>query len=212
MEMLGAFTMAVVALMVVPGPDMVYCISSGLSYGKRGALFSAIGVGLGGLVLTFATAGIIYAAHGVDGRLTLTIQIGGCIYLLYLSFIIIASRQSKESAGTQATHATTRQMLTRGMITNISNPKALVFFLSFIPQFIPVTADNPALYSIWLGVLLCAIGVTMNFCFGLLGSVASPLDSVFIFNRSLGQILLSMVFFVVAISFLINIYMITIHR
>lgn len=203
MEIFGAFTMAVVALMIVPGPDMAYCIASGISYGKRGALFAALGVGLGGLVLTFLTAGVIYAAHGIDERLILAIQAAGCIYLLYLSAKIISARHSEDSGGTQAIRASGREMLARGVITNVSNPKALVFFLSFIPQFIPVTAENPTLYAIWLGALLCVIGVTMNFGFGLIGTAASPLNRIIIYERSLGQILLSVIFFVVAIVFLI---------
>lgn len=205
MEMLIAFIPAVVALMVVPGPDMAYCVASGVSYGKRGAFFSALGVGLGGMVLTVVTAGLIFAAHGIDARLTLAIQAGGCLYLLYLSAKIIAARHSADGEGVQVVKATERQMIMRGIITNISNPKALVFFLSFIPQFIPAAAENPAFYAIWLGMLLCAIGVTMNFGFGLIGTVASPLDRIVVFERSLGQILISVVFFVVAIGFLVNI-------
>lgn len=204
MEMLMAFIAAVVALMVVPGPDMAYCVASGVSYGKRGAFFSALGVGLGGMVLAVVTAALIFAAHGIDPRLTLAIQTGGCLYLLYLGAKIIAARHSTDGE-VQIVKATEFQMIMRGIITNISNPKALVFFLSFIPQFIPAATDNPALYAIWLGMLLCAIGVTMNFGFGLIGTMASPLDRIVVFERSLGQIIISVVFFVVAIGFLVNI-------
>jgi len=204
MDTLIVFLMAVIALMIVPGPDMAYCIASGLSYGKRGAFYASLGVGIGGVILALATAALIYAAHVIDDRMTMAIQVVGCLYLLYLSAKIIIPRHT-EGGGLQAIQATSGEMMMRGIVTNLSNPKALVFFLSFIPQFIPLGTDRPELYALWLGLLLCIVGVTMNFGFGLLGTAASPLNRVVFLQRSLGQYLLSLVFMIVALGFLVSI-------
>jgi len=205
MDSLFTFVMAVVALMVVPGPDMAYCIASGLSYGKRGAWFAALGVGLGGVVLAIATAVLVWVAHGVDSRLLLVIQLGGCLYLLYLSVKIIAPRHTDGDDTIAPIETTPVQMLTRGVVTNLSNPKALVFFLSFIPQFIATDAESPALHALGLGLLLCVIGTVMNVGFGLAGTTAKSLNQVVFLHRSLAQIVLALVFFVIALVFLVDI-------
>jgi len=205
MDTMVTFLMAVIALMVVPGPDMAYCIASGMSYGKRGAFFSALGVGLGGVILAGTTAILVFIAHGINSNLFLIIQLLGCIYLLYLGLKILAPKHSEEK-NILAVSATPIEMIMRGIITNVSNPKALVFFLSFIPQFIPHHTSQPAFYALGLGLLLCLIGVTMNFGFGLTGTTMTPLGRIIFWQRSLMQYVLSSVFFSIAIVFLINIW------
>jgi len=196
--------MAVIALMLVPGPDMAYCIASGLSYGKRGAVFAALGVGLGGLVLTGLSATLIYAVADIDDRLIKILQISGCLYLIYIGFKIIQSHHVDRDERI-IVKANGIQMLLRGIVTNISNPKALIFFLSFIPQFIPTGTHNPAMHTLWLGCLLCMIGTIINCVFGIVGASITPLNRVVLAGRSLGQIVLAAVFLTIALFFLFHI-------
>jgi len=197
------FVLAVFALMVVPGPDMAYCVASGVSYGKRGAFFSAVGVGLGGVILAIATAVLLFAANMVDTSLLWIIQVGGCFYLFYLGIKIIMPRHI-EASGNFVVKAKAIDMLLRGVVTNVSNPKALVFFLSFIPQFVPQHTEQPAFYALGLGLLLCTIGTAMNFGFGLAGTAVTPLSRVLFLQRSLMQYMLSGVFLTIAVSFLLR--------
>ena len=166
---LSIYIAAVVVLMLTPGPDMIYIVSNGIAYGKRGGLYSALGVGIGGLILTLVSAfGVSALVELFPGSL-LFIQYAGACYLLYLAVQIWRSppddARALESASAQ------KALLLRGILVNVLNPKALVFFMAFIPQFVDRELDNTAYQIIFLGVLLTAIGTVINSVFGLFGGV-----------------------------------------
>ena len=149
-EILLPFTIAVLALLIIPGPDMALVVANGAAYGTRGAFFSSLGISSGGLVLAFITAIIVATALSINARLLMVIQIFGCLYLLYIALITILPRASGDLAHQNAAPST-GNLFFRGVITNISNPKALIFFTAFIPQFIPETAAHPPLFAFALG-------------------------------------------------------------
>ncbi len=202
MDMLPQFVVAVLALLIVPGPDMVFCIATGSSHGAKGALFAATGVGVGGMFLTVITTFIIFLSNDYNPNVFAFLQIFGSIYLLYLGITILIS---KNDTGEDVRKKTANySIFLRGVITNISNPKALVFFVSFIPQFIPSHAQAPHLLALILGTILCAIGTTINFLFGLSGVSIQTLTSKKIQGRFVSDWVSALVFISIAIIFLGN--------
>ena len=202
MDTLPQFVAAVLVLLIIPGPDMAYCIATGMSNGAKGALFAAVGVGVGGLVLTACTTFVVFLSSGYNPDAFAFLQIFGSLYLLYLGVTILVSKNDggKEARKKTATHS----IFLRGVITNISNPKALVFFISFIPQFIPTHAQAPHLLALILGAILCAIGTTINFLFGLSGVSLQILTTKKIMGRSVPDCVTAFVFISIAIIFLGN--------
>ncbi len=200
--MLPQFVAAVLILLIVPGPDMVYCIATGISHGAKGALLAAVGIGVGGLFLTVVTTFIVFLSDEYNPNTFSFLQIFGSLYLLYLgvTILIFNPDTGKEVRKKTASHS----IFLRGIITNISNPKALVFFISFIPQFIPTHAQAPHLVALTLGAILCAIGTTINFLFGLSGVSAQILNSKKIWGRSVSDCVSAVVFISIAIIFLWN--------
>ena len=196
-EVLVPFIAAVLVLMVIPGPDMAVLIANGMSYGRRGAFFTALGVSLGGMVWAVLVA-LIVTATAVNDRLLGGLQFLGCLYLLWLAFTTI---RKPSTSGEARAEPSSGNLLVRGAVTNLSNPKAAVFFGAFIPQFIPDGAASPALYAFWLGSLLCAIGLVANTCIGMAGSTLKFLDRVGPFHRSWSQWILSATFLGVAALF-----------
>ncbi len=197
------FIGAVLVLMVIPGPDMAYCMACGMSRKIKGAFFAATGIGAGGLILAVATTLVVYLSGNISPRIFTYIQILGCIYLLYLGISILMSKVG-DDADAPTIKRDYQNIFLRGVITNVSNPKALVFFLSFIPQFVPADSSNIVFTIFILGVLLCAIGTTLNFVFGVSGISLSGVAKITLLNRSVEQYITALIFISVALLFLGN--------
>ena len=200
MDIYIQFIGAVLVLMIIPGPDMAYCIACGMSKGIKGAFFAATGIGIGGVVLTFATAFIVYFSASVSPNVFIYIQMLGATYLFYLGVKILSSK-----AGSDFDIPTPKydykNIFLRGVITNISNPKALVFFLSFLPQFVPNNSSNIVLNIFILGILLCIVGSILNFLFGVLGISLKNIAQKTFLNRSVEQYITALIFILVSLLF-----------
>lgn len=198
-----SFVIAVVVLMAIPGPDMAYAVASGMAFGKRGACLAAAGIGGGGIILTFATALILFVAHGVAPSSVMLIQLGGAAYLFYLGITVMLPRQQVGRANPKEV-VPGRQIFIRGVVTNISNPKAVIFFLSFIPQFIPPHSESPALRCVVLGVLLCGIGSIANYAFGICASFVKLPNRPILLRRTIDQYILSILFLSISAVFIMH--------
>ncbi len=196
-ETLIPFLLAVLALLIVPGPDMAFVMANGIAYGRRGAFFAALGISSGGLVLAVATAFLVAATLAISPSVLLALQLAGCLYLLYVATRTIVPRP----ADTYAPAPTSGNLFLRGVVTNVSNPKALIFFSAFIPQFIPDDATGPALYAFLLGALLCFVGGAVNFAIGASGVLFSGLNRTGFLGRSWSQWIVFAVFVSISVTF-----------
>lgn len=201
-EPLIPFLSAVLALLIIPGPDMAFVMANGIAYGRRGAFFSALGISAGGLVLAVATALLVAATLAISPSVLLALQLVGCLYLLYIAIRTILPRP--RHAGTSVPVPNSGNLFLRGVITNISSPKALIFFSAFIPQFIPAEATEPALYAFLLGALLCFIGGVVNFGIGATGMLFSGLNQVGLLGRSWSQWIIAVVFVSISVTFAVQ--------
>jgi threonine/homoserine/homoserine lactone efflux protein len=143
MELFSAFLAAVIVLMLIPGPGMAYSIANGVAYGKKGALFAALGIGAGSVFLNLATVATVLVAAGIDPRALGAVQLAGAFYLVYLGAMLLLRTPVPAAEGCVLA-VPRKKIFWRGFVTNISNPKAIIFFLSFVPQFIPAGHPHPA--------------------------------------------------------------------
>ncbi len=199
-ETLFPFIVAVFALLIIPGPDMALVIANGAAYGRQGAFFSSLGISVGGMILTFITSIIVATATSINSEILAIIQLIGCLYLLYIAITTIYPKALVNDTVRELS-PTTGNLFLRGVITNISNPKALIFFLAFIPQFIPETMSNSHITTFMLGVVLCAIGFCVNFVFGAVGSMLTGFNRIAVAGKTWGQWVIFAVFFVISIVF-----------
>lgn len=197
-ETLIPFLGAVFVFMIVPGTDMALIVASGAAYGKRGAFFATLGVISGGAIWILATAALVAGATAIDPRMLEVLQFFGAMYLMYMAYATIRHRVTTTEPVVAPRR---RNLFTRGFITNLSNPKCLVFFTSFLPQFVPDTASNPALYVLMLGAILEVIGFAMNLMFGFAGSMFTGLNRVAFWGRSWSQWIMSAMFAGISVIF-----------
>lgn len=120
---------------LAPGPDNLFVLSQSAMYGARSGLLVVVGLCCG---LVFQTLG---AALGLGALITAVpvlfwvIKIIGAMYLLYLAYLCIKYLRARAKS-LSAIKLTGRQLVTRGLIMNITNPKVQIFFLAFFMQFV----------------------------------------------------------------------------
>lgn len=155
---LGLFLTASILLIVTPGPDMMYVIARGVAQGRKAGLLSALGVCTGLLFHVFAAAlglSILLRASAVAYSI---VRYAGGAYLVYLG--IRALRNKTESEPVETTPAARRSRIyLQGVLSNVLNPKVALFFLAFLPQFVPAIHGSSFGPMLTLGLLFTALGI-----------------------------------------------------
>ncbi len=148
----GAFLAAAVALIVTPGPDWAYCIRAGV--GARRAMPAVAGLATGYAVhSTVVTLGLATLVLAVPAVLTGLTWIGAA-YLLGLGIRTLRhSSRADLGAGAGRSALGGSGEYVGGILTSLSNPKALLMFVAFLPQFV----SPQAAYPLWvqLAILGC---------------------------------------------------------
>jgi threonine/homoserine/homoserine lactone efflux protein len=168
------FVIASLALLVTPGPAVLYVVTRSLAEGPRVGLVSVAGIFAGTLVhVGAATLGVSALLASSELAFSL-VKYGGAAYLVWLGLRRMAAGSSgpaREVAMPSGTWQTFRQ----GMVVNLLNPKTALFFLAFLPQFVnPRHAIAPQMLA--LGLVFAALGLTSDAAFALLaGSVRRSL-------------------------------------
>jgi len=137
-ELYMAFVAATALVLISPGPTVMLVTSYALSQGRRSAWYTAVGVGLGDLTalsLSLAGLGALLAASAAAFSLLKWI---GAAYLFYLGLRMWRSGQGFTPQGGPAPSG--RAMLARAYVVTALNPKSIVFFVAFLPQFVDLAS------------------------------------------------------------------------
>jgi threonine/homoserine/homoserine lactone efflux protein len=131
-----AFAITALVIIVIPGPSVLFTVGRALSYGRREALLTVLGNGLGAAAVAAAVAvglGAIVAASAV---VLTVIKLGGAAYLIYLGVQAFRERRSLvEALRAKPEPARTKRVLWQGFLVGVTNPKTVVFFGAVMPQF-----------------------------------------------------------------------------
>ena len=157
-----AFTAASLLLAMTPGPDMTLSISRALSQGRGPALFVVVGTSLGIVVHTLLVAFGVSALITASPTAFLMLKTGGAAYLLWLAIQAVrygSNLTVKTAAGPRGTALAN---ISSGFWVNLLNPKVIIFFMTFLPQFI--TAGDPDVTGklVFLGLFFIVVGIPVN--------------------------------------------------
>lgn len=168
---LGLFAVAALALLLVPGPAVIYVVARSIHKGRRVGLASVLGIHVGTLVhIAAATAGL--SALIVSSAVAFTaIKIAGAVYLVGLGLWTLFSRRA-ESEIALGGERDLRRAFEQGIVVNVLNPKTALFFLAFLPQFVDRDASHPALQIAFLGLLFAALGLVTDSLWALASGTA----------------------------------------
>jgi threonine/homoserine/homoserine lactone efflux protein len=170
---LWLFSLAALALLVIPGPAVLYIVVQSAEHGRRVGLASVAGIHLGTLVhVTAATAGL--SALIVASALAFSVvKYAGAAYLVYLGVRRLLGRDT--ALAVERERESLRRAFARGAVVNILNPKTALFFLAFLPQF--VDADRGAVWSqaLVLGLVFVGLGFVSDSLYALAAGSAADL-------------------------------------
>jgi len=167
-----AFALASVALIVIPGPSVLFVIGRSLALGRAGGLLSVLGNALGMLPLVIAVALGIGALVAQSVVVFTVIKLVGAAYLVYLG--VQAIRHRRHTAVTHEEQPTRSRwrILAEGFLVGLTNPKSLVFFVAVLPQFVDYGAGGIPLQMFELGVVFLLLALLFDSVWALAAGTA----------------------------------------
>ncbi|HWL34436.1 MAG TPA: LysE family translocator [Gaiellaceae bacterium] len=163
MAELAGFLVVAAVVICTPGQDTALTIRNALAGGRRSGLATALGVALGQAVWTIAAAAGLVAVLRASQPAFTALRLVGAAYLVYLGLqsLLVAVRRSRPHQRAVA-RSTPGGSLRQGLVSNLANPKMVVFFTSLLPQFGDAFGTLLALgllFSLLTGLWLAAYAV-----------------------------------------------------
>ncbi|WP_319780231.1 LysE family translocator [Maridesulfovibrio sp.] len=160
------FLLTALVVVLVPGTGVIYTVSSGLFLGKKASLAAAAGCTAGIIPHLVASILGLSAVLHVSAIGFQIVKYAGAAYLLYLAWTTWQEKGTlkfNESNGNQRL----LQIAKRGFLINILNPKLSIFFLAFLPLFVPENAVSPTLNLIILSLIFMLMTLIVFVLYGL---------------------------------------------
>jgi threonine/homoserine/homoserine lactone efflux protein len=167
---LGVFSLASLALLVVPGPSVLYIVTRGITQGRKAGLASVLGVHVG------TTFHIAAATLGLSALLMRSIvafnivKYAGAAYLVYLGIRRLLDDDSPVQTDWVQARSLAR-IFRQGIVVNVLNPKTALFFLAFLPQFVDVEKGSVPLQMLVLGSIFIVLGLISDGTYALVSSL-----------------------------------------
>jgi threonine/homoserine/homoserine lactone efflux protein len=172
---LALFALAAGALIIVPGPAVLFIVARSAHQGRRAGLVSAVGIAAGGAVHV-AGAVLGFSALLVSSSAAFAaVRWLGAGYLVYLGVRTLRGGAGEvvAAAPPPASH---RRLLAQGFVVNVLNPKTALFFLAFLPQFADPARGRVPLQLLVLGCTFLALAMVSDATYALLaGSLSGRL-------------------------------------
>ncbi|CAG9175213.1 LysE family translocator [Cupriavidus pampae] len=167
---LPLFVGAVFLLNVTPGPDTAYIVGRSVAQGRAAGVMSSLGVSAGCCVHALATAFGLTALLAASPIAFSIIKYAGAAYLVWLGLrMILTTFRPGPGDGTATSPAPAdtstrglRALFMQGFLTNVLNPKVILFFLSFFPQFVDPKAGHQAAAFLVLGAIMIVMTTIWN--------------------------------------------------
>jgi threonine/homoserine/homoserine lactone efflux protein len=171
-DALGAFVVTCIVIELTPGPNMGYLAVLSASYGRQAGFAATVGIALGLLIVGLLAALGLAAVISSSVVLYEALRWLGVGYMLWLAYEGWSGAE-ETSPGQTSAHVSDAVYFQRGLITNLLNPKAAVFYISVLPTFVdPTRAVLPQ--TILLSVVYVAIATAIHVIIVSLAGAARP--------------------------------------
>ncbi|WP_204076190.1 LysE family translocator [Planotetraspora phitsanulokensis] len=169
MTTLALFAAATLALLLVPGPAVVYIVTRSVAQGRAAGLVSVLGVHAGSVVHVTAAALGISALLAASATAFAIVKYLGAAYLVYLGVRKLIKRSAEEEPF-EMRRASRSRLFGEGFVVNVLNPKTAIFFLAFLPQFADPSRGPVAPQIVVLGLIWIVLGMVSDGGYALLSS------------------------------------------
>jgi threonine/homoserine/homoserine lactone efflux protein len=171
---LSAFVLASLVLAVTPGPSVFYIVSRSLVDGRRSGMLSVLGTAVGSLGNALAASLGLAALFAVSSLAFAVVKYAGAAYLIYMGSRMLFSRPAAAMTGPPATGQPGR-VFRDALVVSLLNPKTIIFFAAFLPQFITAPA-SPIRQSLLLGLVFVLVAAVTDSIYALAaGSISRML-------------------------------------
>jgi threonine/homoserine/homoserine lactone efflux protein len=159
LPVLAAFSFAVLLLAITPGPDMTLWMSRAIRDGRAIGMMTMLGTNLGIVIHTLLVAFGVSALIVASPVAFLVLKTGGAGYLLWLAIQAVRNRSVLAVKARGKSDASYLKAFLNGFWVNLLNPKVIIFFMTFLPQFVRVNDPHVTGKLIFLGVLSILIAL-----------------------------------------------------
>lgn len=168
LDISAAFFGAALFLAIAPGPDNIFVLTQSALFGVQAGILTTIGLATGLCVQTAAVAGGVAAMLRASPWAFTLLKFFGAAYLCWLAWLSLRANaaQTGDAKGSFPGYGA---LYWRGVIMNVSNPKVLLFFFAFLPQFCKEGAGPFWLQIIYFGILFIIAALIIFACVALLG-------------------------------------------
>ncbi len=161
-ETLAVFSLAALAILVVPGPAVIYIVTRSIYQGRGAGLASVLGIHIGTLVhLAAATVGLSAILLSSSTAFTV-VKVVGALYLIVIGIRTLLGRADPADTDPQRPPRRRRRDFAEGVVVNILNPKTALFFLAFLPQFVDPALGQASLQIVVLGLTFMLLGLVTD--------------------------------------------------
>lgn len=159
------FIITSIIIILTPGQDMLFVMSKSISQGKKAGIMTAFGISCGLLGHTLlATIGLGSLLMASDWLFNI-IKFIGAGYLIYIGYQLLTRKNTKLSIK-DLPNVSYKKMFIQGAFTNITNPKIMIFYFSYLPQFVNINSGNESLQLFILGITFAILAFIIKASIG----------------------------------------------
>lgn len=160
------FSAAALALLLVPGPAVLYITTRSASQGRRAGLVSVLGIHAATLIHVVAAVAGLSTVLATSALAFSAVKYAGAAYLITLGVLALAKGRKRSAAGLVVPRST-RRLFVDGFLVNLFNPKTALFFLAFLPQFVRPDGAPVWAQTLVLGLLFVCLGALSDSAYAL---------------------------------------------
>lgn len=161
------FMAATIALLIVPGPAVLYIVTRSIDQGRLAGLVSVMGIQVGVLFHILAAALGLSVILVTSALAFSVVKFLGAAYLIYLGVRTLMKKESPLSREAPEPQPL-KKIFRQGVIVNLLNPKTALFFFAFLPQFVNAAAGPTALQIVFLGIVFVILAIISDSTYAML--------------------------------------------
>ena len=167
------FLVTSIVVILLPGTGVLYTLAVGLSRGGRASVFAAFGCTLGILPHIGASVVGLAALLHASALAFQVVKVLGVAYLLWMAWSVLRAggALAVPDADSVVEKKSALRIVVAGVLVNILNPKLSLFFLAFLPQFVPASAVAPTATMLMLAAVFMALTFVVFVGYGAFASV-----------------------------------------
>jgi threonine/homoserine/homoserine lactone efflux protein len=162
LPLLAGYIAGIFIIAITPGPDMTYFLGRTIAQGVPAGISAVLGATSGILVHSVLVAFGLSALVIASPILFLVLKIAGAVYLLWLAIDALRHGSAFEFSNVSRTSRSLKQVWMQGLLINLLNPKIILFFMTFLPQFVTATDANAPAQLLFLGLLFYVLALPLT--------------------------------------------------